>query len=199
MKRLATILTMLGLTCSAQFNFTDLAWNSPSSSLVYSCAGSTSKQSDLGVVTSYALLGADVATYYSCSFFTAAATWNACSVTVTLYKIGSPTGNLTASYWTDNAGIPGTLVGSWSAPVSATTLGTGSSTITFTGLAANLSSGTGYWLVLHDDTAIDINNDVYIDVVSGSDTIYTSEDMTPASFVFGGLGHFNAEHFGVAP
>lgn len=63
----------------------------------------------------------------------------------------STTFNCRASLWTDNAGSPGTQIGSYSDTVS---INAGAIfTFTFTGSDAAISASTAYWLVFEDTSA----------------------------------------------
>ncbi len=79
-------------------------------------------------------------------------TWSgtktACSVTVNLLRIGSPTGTLSACIYSGNTN-PTTLIGTCSTnTVNYSDVGTGITSISFTGLSATLTAETIYWVVI---------------------------------------------------
>lgn len=87
--------------------------------------------------------------------FTAGASYTNCAADVWLAKVASPTGNLSVGIWSNNATgpVPNTLI-SESGTVAASTLTTFTTSaaipvVNFTGLSAALTSGTVYWVAVH--------------------------------------------------
>lgn len=124
------------------------------------CAGdcTTETQSEEGEYVSNGVLGryADYAWY--ASKFTAASTYYVCKMNLNIWKNLSPTGNVTAYIYTDNADEPGTQIGDASDPIVASGLGTtNASWAMATNICASVSNGVSYWIVLYNDT-IDANN-----------------------------------------
>lgn len=81
--------------------------------------------------------------------FTAAASYTLCKAKISVSKIGSPTMTIDVRIYTDNAGAPGTEIGTRSGTVSASTFPGSEGEVEFTGLNVSISSGTTYWLVTH--------------------------------------------------
>lgn len=93
-------------------------------------------------------LAADSGTTYVGGQFTAGSSYTLCAVTLRLRKVGTPTFTLNAKIYTNNAGSPGTLVGTGSNNFSISSLTTSDGDASFTGLSASLTSGTVYWIVI---------------------------------------------------
>lgn len=93
-------------------------------------------------------LAADSGTTYVGGQFTAGSSYTLCAVTLRLRKVGTPTFTLNAKIYTNNAGSPGTLVGTGSNNFSISSLTTSDGDAAFTGLSASLTSGTVYWIVI---------------------------------------------------
>lgn len=120
-----------------------------------SCAGTT-KDSQTGTTNN----NADNSVYnWIAGNFTAGSTYTLCKLTLRMAKAGTPSGNVTASIYTSVAGnIPGTLVGTASDPVTATTLPTTEGNVDFVNLNASLTSGTVYQIVVKTTTGTSMNN-----------------------------------------
>lgn len=106
-----------------------------------------------------------------------------CMADINFVRVGTAAaGTMQASIYTDNGGSPSqpsTLVGTASVTVDRTTFPTSSTYISFTGLSANLTGGTVYWLVVKA-SAVGTNgsNDDYVisHTQSGSPNIRSSSD-----------------------
>jgi hypothetical protein len=89
---------------------------------------------------------------YIASFYVAAATYTLCAFDADIYKVGSPTFDITPQIFSHSVNKPGvslssgTLVGAASLPGSAGTL------FKFSGLSIAIVSGVTYWLVLQCST-----------------------------------------------
>ena len=85
-----------------------------------------------------------------------------CKIVVYLEKTGTPTGTLTAGIYTDNAGVPGTLVGTASTNVvNYSDVGTDTQ-VTFTGLSASLTAGTTYHVVVWGSANGSVGNTIAV-------------------------------------
>ena len=100
--------------------------------------------------------------------FTADGTYTACKVDVNLQKVGTPSVNLDVSIYTDNAGVPGTLIGTASDVIASSTISTSPTTYTFVNMSASLTSGTLYWIVLHASAGVDNSNYIIFVGTGGS-------------------------------
>lgn len=128
---------------------------------------STFRQNNSGATAGDQYIAYDGSDLYFASPFTASASYTVCSVTNAMFATGSPGFNLKCAIYTDSGSNPGTLVGTASAAVSASTIGTSEATVTFTGLNAAVTSGTKYWIVIW--------------VSGGSTSYYTSYLHVPYS------------------
>lgn len=119
------------------------------------------KDSNTAASNGTTVFGGAASTKYMASRFTAATSYTLTRVDVYLDKIGSPTFNITASIYTDNAGNPGTLIGSGSTNSIGAGSVTGSEALySLTGLNATINTGiaTTYFIVFTVDTVGDITN-----------------------------------------
>lgn len=112
------------------------------------CPGSctTQGQSETGTFDSYVSIGADSTVYWATRFISSATT-TICGVDIYVTKVGSPTGNITSSIYSDSSLAPLSLVGSWSTGLSASAASTGYNKLT--GQCADISNGTPYWIVVN--------------------------------------------------
>jgi hypothetical protein len=95
-------------------------------------------------------------TYWG-TFFLAASSYTLCAFDLDIFKILSPTMDVTPSIWSVSAGKPGTNLGSGTL-VSATTFPTAGGTFyKFGGLNVAITNGTYYFLVLYS-SAVDAGN-----------------------------------------
>lgn len=92
-------------------------------------------------------LGLNSGDVYDAFNFVAGSTYTLCKITMQMGNQGSPTFTMTASIYTDNAGSPGTLIGTASSSVNASSLSNSFASINFVSLSASLVSGTTYWVV----------------------------------------------------
>lgn len=91
-----------------------------------------------------------------------------CQSGIFLYKVGNPNIDIDIRYYTDNAGMPGTALGtSWSSVVNTTSISTSSTEIIFlsTDVAggSTLSPNTSYWTILRASTIGDSSNYILLD------------------------------------
>ena len=108
--------------------------------------------------------------YYRASKSTATETATICKISLNPKKVGSPTNNYRVALFTDSAGSPGTIVGSWSDWSSSAALATDYAYVDLTktgGLGAGKNSGTAYWRVIQIDAYSDGSN--YISFLSSTD------------------------------
>lgn len=137
----------------------------------------------------------DSGSIYMAASFTAGSSYTLCALDVKLSKTGSPTFNLRAAIYSDGTG-PSALVGTASADVSASTVGSSIGTVSFTGLNASITSGSVYWVVIYYASGA-LNH--YADYVgyrirSGSGSQYSYKAATgPSSWTQ--LGQYNAANF----
>lgn len=97
--------------------------------------------------------------YYEATPFTASESSTVCSISVTIKKVGTPTGTHKVGIYTNNAlgcsgkDCPGTLVGNWSDNYNNADLTTSYQTLNRTkavgGIGASLTATTKYWVVLY--------------------------------------------------
>lgn len=79
--------------------------------------------------------------------------------TLKLAKVGSPTGNIWIEVYSDNAGLPDTLLGNISALVDVSTISSSATDINFDWSDGPLlTNGTSYWLVINADYTISAVN-----------------------------------------
>lgn len=127
------------------------------------------------------------------SSFVAGATTTICRGTLSLWKAtGTPDGNLVFSIFTNNAGVPGTLVGSAATPVAASTVtatSQGTQTVDFPGISASITNGTTYWITLirtgatTGELAIDRSTEAGQNIAI-NDGSWTGNYQTDAQFIF---------------
>lgn len=98
-------------------------------------------------------LGSFSSSTYKGGNFTAASSYTLCSVTLRLAKVSSPTQTAYAAIYTDNSGVPGTLVGTQSANSSMSGWSASEGDVTFTGMSAAITSGSVYWIILRASAA----------------------------------------------
>jgi len=119
---------------------------------------------------------------WKASKFAASGDMTVCKIEVNLKKVGTPTHNITVHIYGSTGTEPNEadIIDS-SDTVSASTLTTSYAYITFTGLSAELTSGTEYWLVIQN-AAGDGSNYVAGQVDTGCDyeegTLYSSNGTT---------------------
>jgi hypothetical protein len=84
------------------------------------------------------------------SQWTTAATYTLCRLTTRIYRVGTPTGTITAYIYTNNLGEPGTLLATSTTTISAGALtdSTAGEDAGFTFAGLSLTSGTAYYMVL---------------------------------------------------
>jgi hypothetical protein len=89
--------------------------------------------------------------YWGSGSFTTSSTTSICSIEVEIYKVGSPTGDITLYLYTDDAGVPDTLLATSSNTVDASTLPDAAGTYTaFTlGTSYTPTNATRYHIVLY--------------------------------------------------
>lgn len=137
------------------------------------------KDSVTAAESDIAYIGADTAETYTAGQFTAGSTYTICAVTLRIRKVGTPTFTLNAYIYTNNAGNPGTLVGTGSDNFSISSLSTSDGPAAFTGLSASLTSGTVYWIVVKATSAPnDFTNYGYVSGANGSNTFKHSSNGT---------------------
>jgi hypothetical protein len=96
---------------------------------------------------------------YEAAKFTASASGTICKVVISLKKGASTTESVRLGIYTDNSGEPGTLIGSWSDWVTAASVTTSFTDITFSNISASgIESSTTYWIVADPGTADDTTN-----------------------------------------
>ena len=88
------------------------------------------------------------------SQFTAAGTYTICSAVLRIKNVDATAGNLTVAIYSNASGLPGTLVGTASANVAATSITASSQNVTFSGISASLTSGTIYHVVVLADAGV---------------------------------------------
>lgn len=122
--------------------------------------------------------------YIACSFVTGGSGFTGCKMNVQFYIPAGPppAGTVKVSIYTDNAGSPGTLVGTASATQDRTVLVDAAKT-TFTGISATLSASTTYWAVVNTPATGNGTLSVYEDGGSETSTIKESTDGTTWSTV----------------
>ena len=91
--------------------------------------------------------------------FKVGSTYTLCGLTLRMAKINNPP-NMTAYVYTDNSGVPGTLLGTGSASFNSSTLSSSEGDAAFVGLTASLTAGTQYWIVVELSS---VNNSDYTD------------------------------------
>lgn len=95
---------------------------------------------------------------YLSTRFTTSASRSICKIACSLQSVGSPTFSVNAYIYTDNNGEPGSVVGTGSSAVSASSIPTSFSDVEFSNVSATLSSGTVYWVVLVCSSVGDTEN-----------------------------------------
>ena len=110
--------------------------------------------------------------------FTPATSYTLCSVSVSMAKAGTPSGTIQAAIYTSSAGKPGTLVGTESTAVNATTLNASQADFTFNDLSASLTGSTEYYIVVKCSTTGDASNHVkiFFGYTGEADSIQVSSD-----------------------
>lgn len=81
--------------------------------------------------------------------FTAGGTYTITKADISAHKVASPVYDVKCAIYTDSSSVPGSLVGTASGNVNASTFSTSEATVTFTGMSASLTSGTPYWVLLY--------------------------------------------------
>ena len=92
-------------------------------------------------------LGYSTSYVYNAGIFVAASTYTCCAISPSVKNVGSPTFSVAFSIWSNNAGVPNTMLGTESTPQSSSGFTTSYQYITFTGLSASIVSGTTYLIV----------------------------------------------------
>jgi len=85
---------------------------------------------------------------YGANKFTACEAGDVTEITAAIYKSGAPA-NVTVEIWDDNAGVPGTIVGTGSAGQALSNTSCGLNAFT---VASTLINGDDYWVVFSDGT-----------------------------------------------
>lgn len=98
-------------------------------------------------------LGDQSSNTYGAFSFTAASSYTLCAITVPLEKVGTPSYTLTAYVYSNSSNSPASLIGTGSAGIATTSLGTSYANITFTGLSAAITASTQYWVVIKSTSA----------------------------------------------
>ena len=96
-------------------------------------------------------LGREDVILYLGDSFVAGSSYTVCAVEIQAYKVNSPTFLIKAAIFTDSSGSPGSLIGTASGTLDTSTI-TATTTgekYTLTGLSADVTSGTTYWVVLY--------------------------------------------------
>ena len=84
--------------------------------------------------------------------FVAGGSYTICSATIRLSKTGTAAFNLHAYIYTNVSSLPGAQVGTGSASVAASSVGSTEQDVVFSGMSVSLTSGTTYWLCLVPDS-----------------------------------------------
>jgi hypothetical protein len=128
--------------------------------------------------------------------FTAGSSYTLCGVTLRMAKVLNPP-NMTAYVYTDNSGVPGTLLGTGSASFNSSTLSSSEGDAAFVSLTASLTAGTQYWIVV-ELSSVDNNDftDWYYTGGSASNVFQSSADgstlwQTQNSYVIGKFTTFS--------
>lgn len=145
-------------------------------------AGFTSRISVTGAQFDVLWINRDAGTTYSASKIVPAASYTISKVGAPLFKTGSPTFSMTCAIYTDSSGAPGTLVGTASTAVVASTVpATLSTDVDFTGISASVTSGTSYWVVIYKSSGTDNYSVDYVSwpfVNNSSGTTYKTMSST---------------------
>lgn len=140
-----------------------------------SCA--TTTDSNTAATSGSEFIGANAGSTWRGYSFVAGSSYTVCKVVLRMAKVGSPTFTANTYIYTDNAGVPGTLIGTGSGNFSVSTLTTSEGDATFTGISAAVTSGTTYWIVTKATGAPnDFTNYVNEFVSVGSTTGQSSAD-----------------------
>jgi len=124
---------------------------------------STARDSDAPATTGSQTWASTSPSAYIAARFTAAATATICRIDTAIYKLGTPSMDLFAFIYTDQAGpSPNVIVGSESSALSATTLGTTDpgTLVSFTGLSASITASTVYWVCMRVSAIGDVSNNI---------------------------------------
>lgn len=105
----------------------------------------TLRQTKTGVTSENAI--SDGGQIAFASKFVASAAYTACKGVLRLSQSGGA-GTMKFGIFTDNAGEPGALIGSYSDPVNCSSPTGSEGDVTFSNMSANLINGTTYWAVL---------------------------------------------------
>lgn len=107
----------------------------------------TSTDSKTGTTAGTVELGGSA---YNATPFVAGSSYPLCKVVLRMLKTGSPTYTMTCGIYSHDAGnnAPNVLLGQVSTAVAAGSLSTSEADVTFSGMSANISSGTTYWIVV---------------------------------------------------
>jgi len=110
--------------------------------------------------------------------FTAVNSFTVTQAVLRLSRTGSPTFNVDVRIYTDNAGNPGTLIGTGSGTVAASSVATSESDVMFTGLSAAITAGTKYHIVIHCSATQNSSNDLLWEHSFGvaADIVHNSTD-----------------------
>jgi len=129
---------------------------------------STAQDSEENTGTSQGNVGSHSFYQYRAGNIDTTSAYTVCKVELSLKSVGSPTQDLTVSIYDDSSGEPGSLVGTASDAVDASTIGSTFEWVEFTGISAVLSDATTYWVVIHADAA-DSGNYVHWEYTNGGD------------------------------
>lgn len=129
-------------------------------------------------------LGYNAGTTYNAQSFVAGSSYTLCAVDVYLTKVSTPTYTLNAYIYSNVSSLPGSLVGTGSSNVSASTVAASEGAIKFSDMSASLTSGTTYWIVLKA-TGSPNNGTTYITTAysTGGLTVQRSTDGTAWTLV----------------
>lgn len=116
----------------------------------------TSRAAVTGATQTSPKCGDQVSDLYQAGNFTnIAASYTVCQATLRLSKSGTPT-NISASIWTNNAGVPGSMIGI-AVTVAGSAVGASEGDVVFSGFSVALNSSTQYHVVIKADV-VDSNN-----------------------------------------
>ena len=153
--------------------------NSATVCFVYTAAATctTSTDSATGTTNGFDGLSSNAARTYTGGKFTAGSSYTLCKLVLRVDKTGTPNYTLNAYIYTDNSGVPGTLVGTGSGNIATTGIGTSEADVTFASMSAALTSGTVYWIVVKaTGSPNDFTNYARLYNKSGSTTTQRSPD-----------------------
>jgi hypothetical protein len=99
------------------------------------------------------VLGDDSATRdYLATYFVAGSSYTLGSIKIKMRKFGTPTFNITCEVRSLSTNAPGSVLGTSSTTIAASTLSTSDGDFDFTGFSLALTGSTGYFVTLHAAT-----------------------------------------------